>query len=132
MAAWYHVYIKNSTTYDFVYMGGRVDAASNFGNGKWNRHPHDIKSQLGAPGQHTYAFDCEGTDGCQGSASFAILDPEADEKIGTLSLSWLVRGIGSSSASASVDSEAVRITRDERDDKGFEEVIHHVEVKQGI
>ncbi|WP_417543723.1 hypothetical protein [Marinobacter sp.] len=134
MSAWYHVYIKNHTTYDFMYMEGFVrPAATLFGDtASWNRAPDDIKSQLGAIDNNAYAFDCKGSNGCEGSAIYAILDTEENTKIGTLKLNWLVRAIGSSSVSASVDSDAVRITRDDRDEQGMEEVVHHVEVKQGI
>lgn len=134
MSAWYHVFIENHTTYDFIYMKGHVSpVAILFGDtASWNRAPHDIKSQLGAANSNTYAFDCKGSNGCTGNASFAILDTEENKKIGTLNLSWTVRAIGTNSVSASVDSDAVRITRDDSENSGMEEVIHHVEVKQGI
>ncbi len=131
MSAWYHTYIKNSTTFDFIYMSGSVDAVTIFGKGHWNRAPHDIPSQLGAPNTDQYAFDCSGTDGCSGNVTFAIVDQD-DQRVGKLMLTWTVRMIGTCSASASVDSDKVRITRDDYDVVGAQEVVHHIEVKQGI
>jgi hypothetical protein len=134
MSAWYHVYIKNSTTYDFMYMEGSVEPSARLINdtARWNKAPHDIESQLGAAESNAYAFDCTGSNGCTGYADYAILDTEENKKIGTLTLSWSVHTFGANSASASVDTDAVRVTRDDHEDKGLEEVVHHVEVKQGI